>query len=197
MAGVDAHAHARLVLHLVDDGGDVVETEPYVGALPGGVFNHSGDASRLVKGNVDAFGDAVKALLEGDLLEMAAGMEVEHRESQLLAALHLVQKRAPRFFQRLRLGLSQVDEVAVVRQDMVGGDAHLLTVGLEGLYGLGCEGRRYPLPLVLGEKGKRRGADAGGIQRGVFHTSCGTDVRSDIFHRVVYSIINNEGYWML
>ena len=49
VAGVDAHAHARLVLHLVDDGGDVVETVPHVGTLPSGVLDDRSDTLRLVK----------------------------------------------------------------------------------------------------------------------------------------------------
>ena len=110
MAGVDADPHARLVLHLADDVGDMLEAEPDVGALPCRVLDDCRDTLRLVESHVDAFGDAVETLLQRDELGVTARVEIEHRQPQLFAALHLVKKGTPRLVERFGIRLSQVNK---------------------------------------------------------------------------------------
>ena len=182
VAGVDADPHAVFVFYLVDDKGDMLEAEAHIAALPGGVLNYSGNVMCLVQCHVDALRDAPEAIFERNLVEVAARVEVQHVQTQLLAAFHLIEKGIARFLQRLFFGLPKVDEVAVVRQDEVGCDAGLPAIGLEGVNGFCRQRRRHPLPLVLGEQGKGGCANGHGIQRGVFHAAGSTDVRSYVFH---------------
>ncbi|MNY57479.1 hypothetical protein D3C86_1936940 [compost metagenome] len=47
-------------------------------------------------------------------------MEVQQRQAELLAALHLIQERLAGFIQRLLNRMAQVNQVAVVGQDLAG-----------------------------------------------------------------------------
>ncbi len=51
---------------------------------------------------------------------MAAGVEVEQRQSQLLAAGHFINEGITGFFQRFFHRVAKVNQVAVVRQDLPG-----------------------------------------------------------------------------
>ena len=95
VAGVDADAHARLILHAVDQVGEVLEPESEIRTLPGRILDDGRDAVRAVQREVDRLGDPVEALLLGDLLQVAPRVEVQPVESQLLAAPHLVEKGGP------------------------------------------------------------------------------------------------------
>lgn len=87
-------------------------------------------------------------------------MKVEQGQSQIGAALHLINKGAARFFQRLGDRVAQINQVAIVRQDLL----RLITVaragGPEGVNGIVCQRGRFPLALILGEQRK-----CGGLQR--------------------------------
>ena len=63
------------------------ELKAEVAALASGVFDHRSNAFGLRQRDIDRFGDARQALLLRDLLQMAAGVEVEQRQSQLLAGV--------------------------------------------------------------------------------------------------------------
>ena len=93
-------------------------------------------------------------------------MEVQTVQPQLLATLHLVEKRRARLLQPVALRMSEVDQVRIVWQDL---------------------GRRGdPLPLVFGEKCESRSPYLVRIGGGVLHTSRSAYVCSDIFHVSIF-----------
>jgi len=96
VAGVDADAYARLVLHAVDQVGQLFEGEAQIGPLSRRILDYGRHAVRLVQRDVDRLGDPVERLFGRDLLQVASGMEVQTVQPQLLATLHLVEKRRPR-----------------------------------------------------------------------------------------------------
>ena len=182
VAGVDADAHPRFVLHALDQIGEVLEAESEVRTLPRGVLDHRRHAVRAVERHVDRLGDPVERLLLGDLLQVAAGMEVQPVEAQQFAPLHLVEERRARFFERFLLGMSEVDQVRVVGQNLCGRVAVAFARLAEGVDL--ARGERFgdPLPLVLGEKGEARGSDSVCVGRSVLHAARSAYVRSEIFH---------------
>ena len=182
VAGVDADAHPRFVLHALDQVGEVLEAESEVRTLPRGVLDHRRHAVRAVERHVDRLGDPVERLLLGDLLQVAAGMEVQPVEAQQFAPLHLVEECRARFFERFLLGMSEVDQVRVVGQNLCGRVAVAFARLAEGVDL--ARGERFgdPLPLVLGEKGEALGSDSVCVGRSVLHAARSAYVRSEIFH---------------
>lgn len=85
---------------------------------------------------------------------MAAGVEVEQRQPQLLAAGHLIDEGITGFFQRFFHRMAEVNQVAVVRQDLPGAKVILFTGGFEFGDGLVAERRGAPLALVLVKRAK-------------------------------------------
>jgi hypothetical protein len=75
----------------------VFELKAEVAALAGGVFNHRGHAFGFSQRDIDGFGNARQALVLRDLLQMAAGMEVEQRQPELLAAAQFINKASRDF----------------------------------------------------------------------------------------------------
>ena len=116
VAGVEAYAYAALVLDAANDLGELIEGKADIAALPCGVLNDSSDALSLVEGDIDTLGNASQTLFFAELIEVTARVEVEHGEPQLLAAVHLIVEGSARLFQPLFLGVTQIDEVAVVGQ---------------------------------------------------------------------------------
>ena len=182
VAGVDADAHARFVLHAVDEVGEGLETGCQGRDGAGGVLVERRHAVRFPECDVDRLGDAVEALLLGDLLQVAPGMEVEPVESELLAAAHLVQKGGARLFEPLLFGVPEVDQVGVVGQDLCRGVAGPVAGAAEGVDLRRGERCGDPLPLVLGEECEGRGAYRLRIPGGVLHTARGADMCSEIVH---------------
>lgn len=131
VAGVDADSHAALVVDAADDAGYLAELESEVAALSGGILYDGGDALGLVEGTVDLLGYLVEAGLLGGLVEVGAGVEVEQAESELLAALHLVEECGTGLLQGLFVGIAEVDEIAVVGQHVEGIYARFGELGLE------------------------------------------------------------------
>lgn len=119
-----------------------------------GVFDHRSNAFGLRQRDIDRFGDARRALLLRDLLQMAAGVEVEQRQSQLLAAGHFINESITGFFQRFFHRVAKVNQVAVVRQDLPRAKVILFTRGFEFGDGLVAERRGAPLALVLVKRAK-------------------------------------------
>lgn len=154
MAGIDADADAGFIFHTVDDGREVLELKAEVAALASGVFDHRSNAFGLRQRDIDRFGDARQALLLRDLLQMAAGVEVEQRQSQLLAAGHFINEGITGFFQRFFHRVAKVNQVAVVRQDLPRAKVILFTGGFEFGDGLVAERRGAPLALVLVKRAK-------------------------------------------
>lgn len=167
MAGIDADADAGFIFHAVDDGREVLELKAEVAALASGVFDHRSNAFGLRQCDIDRFGDARQALLLRDLLQMAAGVEVEQRQPQLLAAGHFINEGITGFFQRFFHRVAEVNQVAVVRQDLPRAKVILFTGGFEFGDGLVAERRGAPLALVLGEEGEGGCFDFGGANGGI------------------------------
>ena len=80
VAGIDTHAHPGFILHLIDNLGQVLKTPAEVGALARGVFDHGGHALGVSQRFIDGVGNARQALGFADLVQVAAGMEVEQRQ---------------------------------------------------------------------------------------------------------------------
>nr|VUD32740.1 Uncharacterised protein [Raoultella sp. NCTC 9187] len=85
---------------------------------------------------------------------MAAGMEVKQRQPQLLAAGQLINKGFTGFFQRLFDRVAEVDQIAIVRQDLPGSETVFFAGGFEFSNGFVAQRRGAPLALVLGEEGE-------------------------------------------
>ena len=167
VAGIDADADAGFIFHAVDNRREVLELKAEVAALAGGVFDHRGDAFGLRQRDIDRFGDARQARLLRDLLQMTAGVEVEQRQPQLLAAGHLINEGITGFFQRLFHRMAEVNQVAVVRQDLPGAKVILFAGGFEFGDGFVVERRGAPLALVFGEEGEGGCFDFGGANGGI------------------------------
>jgi hypothetical protein len=109
-------------------------------------------------------------------------VEVEAVETQGLAAGHLLEERLARLFKTLALGVAEVYQVTVVREYLMRSISTLAASLAEAL-ALLC-GKRWcnPLSLIFGKECKGCCTDCFGVVRGIFDTSCGTDVSSKIFH---------------
>ena len=185
MAGVDADPHARFVFDPLDQVGQMFEGEPEVRTLSGRVFDHGRHAAGLVQCDVDRLGNQVERPFGRNLLQVAAGVEVQPVEPQRFAALHLVEEGCARLLQSLPFGMPEVNQVRVVGQYLRGCIPVRVAGFAEGV-DLRCGKRRgHPLALVLREKGEARGPDPVCIGGRVFHTSRSTYVCSDIFHMIV------------
>ena len=113
---------------------------------------------------------------------MAAGVEVQLDQSELMAALHLADEGGNRVAPLARIRLPEVDEVAVVRQNEFRPVAERAAVLPERRHRLFRVRRRRPLPLVLGEHGEGGRAQFMRVDRRVFNAAGDADVCSDIFH---------------
>ena len=80
--------------------------------------------------------------------------------------------------------MAQIDEIAVVGQDLLRQKTGLVTSRLEGTDGGIRQGGGLPLTLILGKEGKRVGPDGLGAGDGILHPAGRTDVGSDIFHTI-------------
>lgn len=113
-------------------------------------------------------------------------MEVQTVQPQLLATLHLVEKRRARLLQPVALRMSEVDQVRIVWQDL-GREVAVLVADIAERVDLRRRQRRGdPLPLVFGEKCESRSPYLVRIGGGVLHTSRSAYVCSDIFHVSIF-----------
>ena len=152
-----------------------------IGTLPRRIFDYGRHAVRLVQRDVDRLGDPVERLFGRNLLQVASGVEVQTVQPQLLATLHLVEKRRARLLQPVALRMSEVDQVRIVWQDL-GREADIAErVDLRRR-----QRRGDPLPLVFGEKCESRSPYLVRIGGGVLHTSRSAYVCSDIFHVSIF-----------
>lgn len=116
---------------------------------------------------------------------MAAGVEVEHGQAELLAASHLVEEGIARLEAVLRIGAAEVDKVAVVWQDVLWLKA---TVGNQKLECVNfVNGQRLAGPglLVAGKEGEGIGTDCLGVEDCVANASACTYVSANVFHLLV------------
>ena len=86
--------------------------------LTGRVFDDGRDPARPLQRPVNRLAHQPQADCFGYLLEVAARVEVQVAEPQLLASLHLVEKSLTRFGQTIRIRMPQVNQIAVVGQDL-------------------------------------------------------------------------------
>ena len=122
-------------------------------------------------------------------LEMASGVEVEHRQSELLAAAYLVEKCLPALFEFFGLGGAEIYQIAVVGKYGVGCESKLAAVGLERL-GFGCpDGQRAPARRVAGEQRESGGANGRRVDRREAYSLFGRYVCSYQFHTANLAII--------
>ena len=102
---------------------------------------------------------------------MAAGVEIEHGQPQLLGTLHLVEKCVAAFLQGLLVGRAEVDEVAVVGQHILWLEAPFGEQLAETVNFFLPQGFANPAALVAGEERKGIGPNRLGIEDGVAHTT--------------------------
>jgi hypothetical protein len=62
---------------------------------------------------------------------MTSRVKIQIAEPQLLTASQLIEKRLPRFGESVGIGVAQIDEVAVVGQDLLRQEASLVARLLE------------------------------------------------------------------
>ena len=115
VAGVDADAHPRFVLHALDQVGEVLEAESEVRTLPRGVLDHRRHATGLVQRQVNRLRDQRQTFLVAALLQRATGVKVQPIQPQLLATLHLVEESLPRLLQRIRIRVTEINQITVMR----------------------------------------------------------------------------------
>lgn len=98
----------------------MLERPAEVGTLASGIFNHRRHPLAALQRPVDGFAHQLEAGRLRDLLQVAARMKIEVAEPQLFAALHFVQKGVTGLGEAVGVGMTQIDEVAVVGQDLLG-----------------------------------------------------------------------------
>lgn len=118
MAGINTYAHAGFILHAVNNGRQMFELKAEVTALAGGVLDDRRHALGFIQRDVDGSGNARQTGIFVNLHQMTSRMEVQQRQSKLLAALHFIKKSLAGFLQRLLHGMAEVNEIAVVGKDL-------------------------------------------------------------------------------
>ena len=103
---IDANAYTALILYPLDDRGDLLEGVAQVGTLPRRILDHGSHTLGLRQGPVDGVGNQGQAGLRLDLLQVAARMEVQKLQPQLLAATHLVEEGLSRLLKTFGFGVS-------------------------------------------------------------------------------------------
>jgi hypothetical protein len=113
---------------------------------------------------------------------MTAGMEIQESESQVFAAAHFIEKGLARPGTLIGFGVSQVYQIAVVGQNVLGFISGVFTVAMKRIDTLGGKWPRLPLALVFGEEGKSSGSYGPGVERRIFHAAADTDMGANILH---------------
>ena len=133
VAGVEADADSRFVLDTVDDACEMFEPAAEVAALPGGVFDDRGDATCGIEREAHRFRDKPEAFILTDQIQVASRMKIQHDESEHFSTLHLGDEGGAGLVQLFRIGIAEVDEVTVVRKDVLRQDSDLPAVASESL----------------------------------------------------------------
>ena len=120
----------------------------------------------------------------------AAGMEIQHLQSQFFATSELVKKRITGNLQFLGIGMSQINQITVVRQYIIGSISILLTVRFELIYRLGLKWSRFPTRRVTSEQRKTTRIYIIGINGSIvnpaFHAHMSTDI---LRHRSMLNLL--------
>ncbi len=109
-------------------------------------------------------------------------MEVQQRKPQLFTTLQFVEERLAGFLQRVGHRMAEINQITVVRQNLIA----LVTVFLTGRFEFFDHVFRqwcgFPLTLILGEKRKSRGFQLVRPQYGLINTARRTYVCSHKLH---------------
>ena len=106
MAGINANTHPALVLHPVNNIGDLLERVAEIRSLPRRILDHRRHATGLVQRQVNRLRDQRQTFLVAALLQRATGVKVQPIQPQLLATPHLVKESLPRLLQRIRIRIT-------------------------------------------------------------------------------------------
>jgi hypothetical protein len=156
----------------------MLKLKAQVTALAGGVFNDRRDAFGFCQRDIDRFGDTRQTFVFRDLLQMATRMEIQQRQAELLAAGEFINKGIAGFFQRVLNRMTEVNQIAVVRQNLPRAELVLFAGGFEFSNGFVAE--RGGAPLVFGKEGNAV-APISAARMAALATAGGADVRSNIF----------------
>ena len=151
MTGINADAHPTLVLHPVNNIGDLLERVAEIRSLSRRVLDHRRHAAGLIQRQVDRLRNQRQTFLVADLLQRTAGVKIQSIQPQLLAALHLVEESLPRLLQRIRVRVTEINQITVVRQYLSRRVPEFLAAFFEQCDTLRRQRCRLPLPLVLRE----------------------------------------------
>lgn len=111
--------------------------------------------------DIDRFGDTRQTFVFRDLLQMATRMEIQQRQAELLAAGEFINKGIAGFFQRVLHRMTEVNQIAVVRQNLPRTELVLFAGGFKFSNGFVAQRGGAPLALVFGKEGKCGRADFG------------------------------------
>jgi hypothetical protein len=115
MAGIDAHPYPAFIFYPVDDIGQVFKPVPQVRALSGSILNHGGNTACFIKSKINRFGNGLQTNFFIHFFQMRTRMKIKPVKSQLLTPLYFIKKGSTRLLQCYRIGMSQVNQVTVVR----------------------------------------------------------------------------------
>lgn len=119
VACVDTYAYARFVFDEIDDGAYLLKRIAEIGALSGSRLNDCPDTLSAVKGNVYRLGNRSDACISIDEIEVRARMKIEHRQAELAAAPELIEESLTRACEFISIRRTEVNQIAVVRKDML------------------------------------------------------------------------------
>ena len=119
MTGIQADTDPVRIFYIGNDGRQVFEDKAHIAPLARGVLDNGAHATGFGKGHVDGFGNPGQAFFLIDFAQVAARMKVEVFKAQLFTPLHFINKGSPGFGQALGLGVPQINQVAVMGQDMI------------------------------------------------------------------------------
>ena len=109
-------------------------------------------------------------------------MKIQSVETERLATSHLAKEGLARLLQTLTLGVSEIDEVGVVRQNLLCRVSALLTRRLEAVTLLGSESRSEPLTLIFGKEREGGCSYSFSIVRSILYASRRAYVCTKVFH---------------
>jgi hypothetical protein len=81
-------------------------------------------------------------------------VEIEPVEAEQLAALHFIEECFARFVEAFLFRVPEIDQVAVVRQDLEWLKTKLLAISTKKADVGFCQRRGLPLALIFGKQGK-------------------------------------------
>jgi len=183
VACVNTYFDQFAVVAIFNDPGDLLQFKADITALPGSIFDDRHDSVGGGKGLIYTFGDPLQTFIHFYLFQVAAGVEIQPFQPQGFAAEHFFGKRFVRGRRFTGIGLPQIDQVAVVRQDHAQVKVMLLAVGLKSVNIFRLQRRCVPLTLIFGEQRKSIRSDSSSVQWSIEYSAGSADMGSKIFHK--------------